>query len=78
MAFKMKGSAFKLNDVATKSALKHKGYQYEKQLGEKTVKAYADQGGSYAKDHDTGHATEFDENHNPRKKEADKSPADKE
>ena len=25
MAFKMKGSAFKLNEVATKSALKHSG-----------------------------------------------------
>ena len=28
MAFKMKGSAFKLNNVATKSALKHSGTEY--------------------------------------------------
>ena len=67
MAFKMKGSAFKLNNVATKSALKDTGAEYN----EKTKKENPSGRGLSAatiKAHDEGHRTKWNPDHSDKTK----------
>ncbi len=70
MAFKMKGSAFKLNNVATKSALKHRGEKYAKENVVKHKGKWTQTVNPRAKrDHDQAHYDgTVDENHNPVEK----------
>ena len=73
MAFKMKGSAFKLNEVATKSALKHSGAAYNAEASKESPSG-RNLSGATIRAHDAGHKTKWDKDHNEyRKEETDKS-----
>jgi len=67
MPFKMKGSAYKMKNVATKSALKHSGAEYNA-----AAKAESPSGRGISsttqRKHDEGHATKWNPDHSDKTK----------